>query len=87
MSSSDSITQANVAGHETLNVALNSDIAEISLSKTDLCGIGKTAGVACAHFNEASFIPNLGLDTPPELDATYTSITSLKTSLNVCGIQ
>lgn len=87
LSNGDSGNQANVAGHETLNMALNSDIAEISLSGTDLCGIGNTAGVACVHFDEASFIPNLGLDTPPEPDATYIAITSLKTNPNVCGIQ
>lgn len=89
LSGTDNMTVApNEAGYKTLNTALNNDIEEISLSNMQLCGIGKTSGVACVYFGDAQPDVNPRLDNPPEPDAAYIAMTSISQSdSSICAIQ
>jgi len=79
---------ANEAGYESINTTLNNDIAAITLSNTQLCGIGNTKGVACMYFGASGNDSNPGLDNPPEPDAQYLAMSSISDAdSTICAIQ
>lgn len=79
----------DIAGFSKLNEALNGDIASITLDEIHLCGIGRVSGVACVASDRPRTIAFAELQSPPEPEAGYLSISELGTGTRavVCAIQ
>ncbi len=79
----------DIAGFSKLNEALDNDIASITLDSIHLCGIGRVSGVACVASERPRIIAFTEIQSPPEPDASYLSISDLTTTDSpvVCAIQ
>ncbi len=80
---------SDVTAFSKLNEALNNDIASITLDSIHLCGIGRVSGVACVFVDQPRINRFAELQSPPEPDASYLSISDLIAidSSVVCAIQ